>query len=177
MFLLRCVHKGVVSLGSLGCQDLLHGVLGNGHRLAVGLRHDLLALALRGGLGIGQDLVRLHPRGVTLLLGEVSGVVPDLLLDAWRWAADKKPIAQGAELIVEPVEAVTHCEACGCDYATVEHGKACPHCGSGETYLLQGQEVMIKQIETPDEDPADAAPDGLSDVPDAVDAANPLHIA
>ena len=39
---------------------------------------------------------------VTLLLGEVSGVVPDLLLDAWRWAADKKPIAQGAELIVEP---------------------------------------------------------------------------
>ena len=52
---------------------------------------------------------------VTLLLGEVSGVVPDLLLDAWRWAADKKPIAQGAELIVEPVEAVTHCEACGRD--------------------------------------------------------------
>ena len=88
---------------------------------------------------------------VTLLLGEVSGVVPDLLLDAWRWAADKKPITQGAELIVEPVEAVTHCEACGCDYATVEHGKTCPHCGSGETYLLQGQEVMIKQIETPDE--------------------------
>lgn len=54
-----------------------------------------------------------------------------------------------------------------------------PHCGSGETYLLQGQEVMIKQIETPDEDPADAASDGPSDAPDApdaVDAANPLHI-
>ena len=113
---------------------------------------------------------------VTLLLGEVSGVVPDLLLDAWRWAADKKPITEGAELIVEPVEAVTHCEACGCDYATVEHGKACPHCGSGETYLLQGQEVMIKQIETPEEDPAGAALDGPSDAPDAVDAANPLHI-
>lgn len=117
---------------------------------------------------------------VTLLLGEVSGVVPDLLLDAWRWAADKKPITEGAELIVEPVEAVTHCEACGRDYATVEHGKTCPHCGSGETYLLRGQEVMIKQIETPDEDPADTDSDGLAapaDTPDAVDAANPLHIA
>ena len=116
---------------------------------------------------------------VTLLLGEVSGVVPDLLLDAWRWAADKKPIAQGAELIVEPVEAVTHCEACGRDYATVEHGKTCPHCGSGETYLLQGQEVMIKQIETPDEGPADAdsvEPAAPADTPDAVDAANPLRI-
>lgn len=116
---------------------------------------------------------------VTLLLGEVSGVVPDLLLDAWRWAADKKPITEGAELIVEPVEAVTHCEACGRDYATVEHGKTCPHCGGGETYLLQGQEVMIKQIETPDEGPAGTEPDGLTapaDTPDAVDAANPLHI-
>lgn len=111
---------------------------------------------------------------VTLLLGEVSGVVPDLLLDAWRWAADKKPIAQGAELIVEPVEAVTHCEACGRNYATVEHGKTCPHCGSGETYLLKGREVMIKQIEAPDEDLADTVPDDPSD---AVDAANPLHIA
>lgn len=117
---------------------------------------------------------------VTLLLGEVSGVVPDLLLDAWRWAADKKPITEGAELIVEPVEAVTHCEACGRDYATVEHGKTCPHCGSGETYLLQGQEVMIKQIETPDEDPADTTsggPTAPTDTSDAVDAANPLHIA
>ena len=117
---------------------------------------------------------------VTLLLGEVSGVVPDLLLDTWRWAADKKPITEGAELIVEPVEAVTHCEACGRDYGTVEHGKTCPHCGSGETYLLQGQEVMIKQIETPDEDPADAASGGTAapaDTPDAVDAANPLHLA
>ena len=113
---------------------------------------------------------------VTLLLGEVSGVVPDLLLDAWRWAADKKPITEGSELVLEPVEAVTHCEACGHDYATVEQGKTCPHCGSGDTYLLQGQEVMIKQIETPDEDLADAALDGLSDASDAVDAANPLHI-
>ena len=117
---------------------------------------------------------------VTLLLGEVSGVVPDLLLDAWRWAADKKPITEGAELIVEPVVAVTHCEACGRDYGTVEHGKTCPHCGSGETYLLQGQEVMIKQIETPDEDPADAESGGPTapvDTSDAVDDANPLHIA
>lgn len=114
---------------------------------------------------------------VTLLLGEVSGVVPDLLLDAWRWAVDKKPITEGAELIVEPVAAVTHCEGCGRDYATVEHGKICPHCGSGDTYLLQGQEVMIKQIETPDEEPTEASLSEPVDASDAVDAAHPLHIA
>ena len=82
---------------------------------------------------------------VTLLLGEVSGVVPDLLLDAWRWAADKKPITQGAELIVEPVEAVTHCEACGCDYATVEHGKTCPHCGSKFDSAVWGTLITGKE--------------------------------
>ena len=94
---------------------------------------------------------------VTLLLGEVSGVVPDLLLDAWRWAADKKPITEGAELIVEPVEAVTHCEACGCDYTTVEHIPPGTVIGDGhikiahvriDTRLLHGQvaTTWTKQI-------------------------------
>ncbi len=111
---------------------------------------------------------------VTLTLGEVSGVVPELLLDAWRWAADKKPVTQGSELIIETLPAVTHCAACGKDYATVEHGKTCPYCGSGDTYLLRGQEVMIKQIEAPDDA---SAPDeqGISEL-DAVDAANPVRI-
>lgn len=39
---------------------------------------------------------------VTLLLGEVSGVVPDLLLDAWRWAADKKPMRRARSLLWSP---------------------------------------------------------------------------
>lgn len=125
---------------------------------------------------------------VTLLLGEVSGVVPDLLADAWRWAADKKPLTQGAELKIETVPAVTHCESCGEDYATVEHGKTCPHCGSGETYLVQGQEVMIKEIEVPDDETgatdetgmageaADPVTDTAAPEENAVDAAHPMLI-
>ncbi|MFR7670792.1 MAG: hydrogenase maturation nickel metallochaperone HypA [Collinsella sp.] len=93
---------------------------------------------------------------VTLLLGEVSGVVPDLLLDAWRWAADKAYRA-GAELIVEPVEAVTHCEACGRDHATVEHGKTCPIAvAARHTCCRAGGHDQTDR--DPDEDPADAAP-------------------
>ncbi len=76
---------------------------------------------------------------VTLLLGEVSGVVPDLLLDAWHWAADKKSITEGAELIVDPVEAVTHCEASAATTRRSSTGRTCPHCGSGETYLLRAR--------------------------------------
>ncbi len=86
-------------------------------------------------------------RSVTLELGEVSGVVPEILGDAWTWACKREPMMEGCELVVEDIPAVTHCEACGADYGTVEHGRTCPVCGSEQTYLLRGREVMIKQIE------------------------------
>ena len=84
---------------------------------------------------------------VTVELGQVSTVIPRYLTDCWRWAADKNDLLRGAELLIEEVPAITYCEACGKTYGTVEYGKTCPHCGSGQTYLLQGNQVMIKEIE------------------------------
>lgn len=84
---------------------------------------------------------------VTVELGQVSTVIPHYLTDCWRWAADKNDLLRGAELLIEEVPAITYCEACGKTYGTVEYGKTCPHCGSGQTYLLQGNQVMIKEIE------------------------------
>lgn len=84
---------------------------------------------------------------VVLELGEVSGVLPDYLTDCWRWAADKNGLLKGSELKIETLPAVTHCDGCGRDYPTVEHGRTCPHCGSGETWLLTGNEVSIKELE------------------------------
>lgn len=90
---------------------------------------------------------------VTLELGEVSGILPDYLVDCWRWACDKNDLMRGAELRVEQIPAVTQCEACGRTYGTVEHGRTCPHCGSDQTYLLQGDEALIKEIAVSDEGP------------------------
>ena len=84
---------------------------------------------------------------VTVELGQVSTVIPRYLTDCWRWAAEKNDLLRGAELLIEEVPAITYCEACGKTYGTVEYGKTCPHCGSGQTYLLQGNQVMIKEIE------------------------------
>lgn len=95
-----------------------------------------------------------HVSSVTLQIGEVSGIIPSYLEDCWRWACDKNDLMRGCELEVERIAAVTHCEACGKDYSTVEHGRTCPHCGSGDTYLLQGDETLIKEIATPDEEPS-----------------------
>ncbi len=57
---------------------------------------------------------------VVLELGEVSTVIESYLHNCWQ---------------------------CGQTYATVEHGKICPCCHSPDTWLLQGNEFNIKEIE------------------------------
>lgn len=87
-------------------------------------------------------------QSVTLQLGEVSTVIESYLQDVWKWAVQKRSRhMQEAELIVETIPAITFCEDCRQEYGMVEHGKICPHCGSEHTYLLQGNEFLIKEIE------------------------------
>ena len=40
-----------------------------------------------------------------------------------------------------------YCEGCGRDYPTVQFGCTCPHCGSEKTWLKQGSEINLKEIE------------------------------
>lgn len=88
-----------------------------------------------------------HVSKVVMSIGEVSTVIPGYLTDCWDWAVRKEPLLTGCRLEVETIPAVTHCDACGQEYPTVKHGKTCPHCGSGQTWLLRGNEVEIKEIE------------------------------
>lgn len=85
---------------------------------------------------------------VTIELGEVSTVIPSYLHDAWKWAVLKRSEhMKEAKLIIETIPAITYCEDCGKEYGTVEYGKTCPHCGSEHTYLKQGNEFSVKEIE------------------------------
>ena len=83
---------------------------------------------------------------VTLEFGEVSGIEPEYLVDCWNWYAKKTPLIQNAKFLYETIPAVTWCNACKSTYPTLQYGKTCPHCGSGETWLQQGNEMNIKQI-------------------------------
>jgi hydrogenase nickel incorporation protein HypA/HybF len=84
---------------------------------------------------------------VTLEVGEVSGIMTEYFIDCWDYFKVKRPILAESVLKLETTPAVTHCENCGKDYPTVKYGKTCPHCGSGETFLLYGNECSIKEIE------------------------------
>ena len=86
-------------------------------------------------------------RRVKLQLGEVSGVVESYLQDCWKWAAAKSEILPDAVLTVGIIPAVTLCEDCGQQYPTVQYGRTCPHCQSPHTDLVQGNEMLIKEVE------------------------------
>ena len=93
-------------------------------------------------------------RRVTLQLGEVSGVVESYLQDCWKWAAAKSEILPDAVLTVEIIPAVTLCEGCGRQYPTVQYGRTGPHCQSPHTHLVQGNEMLIKEVEAVEGDDA-----------------------
>ena len=88
-----------------------------------------------------------HINKVVMNIGEVSTVIPYYLADCWDWAVKKEEMLSGCVLETVTIPAVTHCENCLSEYRTVEHGKTCPNCGSGNTFLLYGNEVEIKSIE------------------------------
>ena len=73
---------------------------------------------------IAQENELTKVSAVTLSIGEVSGIVPSYLTDCWRWAADRSEMLRGARL-----------------------------CGGEHTWLLCGNETMIKEIEVPEEEP------------------------
>ena len=58
---------------------------------------------------------------------------------------------------------MTWCDNCKIQYSTVAYGKTCPHCGSGRTWLLRGNEMRIKSIEVYDPVEADAESGGNMD--------------
>lgn len=84
---------------------------------------------------------------ITVQLGEVSTVIPSYLKDCYAWASRKHELTKDSELEIEMIEAITHCDSCGNAYPTVQYGRICPHCGSERTWLLQGNECIIKEIE------------------------------
>ena len=83
---------------------------------------------------------------VTLEVGEVSGIILDYFTDCWDYFKGRHPVLKDSVLKIEQIPAVTWCNACKTTYPTVQYGKTCPNCGSGETWLQQGNEMNIKQI-------------------------------
>ncbi len=84
---------------------------------------------------------------VTLEVGEVSGVMTELFVDFWDYYKQKHPVIKNCELKLETIHAVTFCSDCEKNYPTVKYGRTCPYCGSENTWLITGNETIIKEVE------------------------------
>ena len=84
---------------------------------------------------------------ITLQVGEVSGIIPEYLTDFWQYARAKSAHFQETELKIEKLGAVTYCQDCKKTYPTIVYKKICPYCGSENTFLVTGNEYVIKEIE------------------------------
>ena len=85
-------------------------------------------------------------QSVTIQIGEVSAIIPEYIVDYYNWSKKNTEFLKDSEIIVEELKAVTYCQDCKQTYPTVEFGKTCPHCGSGNTFLVTGNEYIIKEI-------------------------------
>ena len=90
---------------------------------------------VRGALAVHRLSIR---------IGEVSGVEPDLLISAYDTFRERT-ICEDAELDLHVVAARWECPACGC---AIERGHvlACPMC-EVPARLVQGDEIILDRIE------------------------------
>lgn len=83
---------------------------------------------------------------VEVQVGVLSGVEPQLLEQAFQFA-QAGTIAEAAVFVTEVVAPRVHCLACGADTAAKASDLRCAACGSAETRLISGRELMLARVE------------------------------
>jgi hydrogenase nickel incorporation protein HypA/HybF len=79
-------------------------------------------------------------------IGLLAGVEPMLLESAFSIAC-AGTVAEQAQMVCEIVQPQVSCLACGVDSATTPANLRCPVCGSAETRLIQGEELILARVE------------------------------
>lgn len=83
---------------------------------------------------------------VTVMIGPLSGVEPELLAQAFP-IARAGTLADGAELLVEPLPLKVHCRSCGAETEAQPNRLVCGACGDWQTDLISGDEMLLGRVE------------------------------
>lgn len=82
---------------------------------------------------------------VEIDIGTLSGVEIHALEFAWE-AVTKDTMLEGAELLVNNIEARAKCEECGHRFQLDTFFSPCPECHSFRQDIYQGKELRVKSI-------------------------------
>ena len=83
---------------------------------------------------------------ITIRIGPLSGVEPDLLQHAFP-VARAGTIAAEANLIIERLTIRVHCEHCGAETDATPNRLLCGACGDWHTRLISGDELILASVE------------------------------
>jgi hydrogenase nickel incorporation protein HypA/HybF len=87
--------------------------------------------------------------GVKLLIGKLSGVLPDALKFAFE-AISVGGIAEGASLEIEEVPLRIRCNQCGKVFLVDDPFMTCPGCEGTDVEMVAGRELEIRSMEIED---------------------------
>jgi hydrogenase nickel incorporation protein HypA/HybF len=88
---------------------------------------------------------------VIIRVGILSGIEPHLLELAFN-TFKEGTIAEGALLVIERENLKVKCQECGAEGEKDELNTLCPFCGSLNTNIIAGQEMLLKSLELECED-------------------------
>ncbi len=83
---------------------------------------------------------------LTVEIGPLSGVEPELLRNAWPLAAAGS-VAEYAELLLETPAIVVKCSECGRESEARANRLLCGACGDYRTNVVSGDEMILKRLE------------------------------
>jgi hydrogenase nickel incorporation protein HypA/HybF len=85
-------------------------------------------------------------KAVWLEIGELSQVEVDALRFCFD-AVTRGSLAEGARLEIVTRPGRAWCMPCGTQVPLAQRGDACPHCGSHQLQVVQGEEMRVTEIE------------------------------
>ena len=81
-----------------------------------------------------------------LKIGTLSHVDPRALAFGFE-TMSKGTLAEGAEVEIETTPAKAFCVACSREVTIEGHADPCPHCGSFQRLLTEGDEMQLVELE------------------------------
>ncbi len=83
---------------------------------------------------------------INVRIGPLSGVEPDLLMQAFPLAS-AGTVAQDSRLEIERLPIRVRCESCSAETAAEPNRLVCGACGDWHTKLLSGDEMLLASVE------------------------------
>lgn len=84
--------------------------------------------------------------GISLLIGPLSGIEPDLLQQAFTLARAGS-VADQARLVIESLPIRVRCQSCERESEALPNRLICAHCGDYHTQLISGDEMLLASVE------------------------------